>query len=328
MNSTIFENLPTFQTKTYAKLQEANNNRVYKILIEKEGRTVGYMQLILYPLFGQNTFLYAPRGPYLEYINENILLKIKKQITLLAEKHNVAFVRIDPHIKEEVDKSLFINNGFIEVKGKKAYGSVMQPQKEWILDINLPQEELLKNMHKKTRYSINYAEKRQAEFNIEIYSTNLVSQFDRFYTQLEHTAERKHINLHSKKYYKTALKVLDEEKAGFVVIGSHNGEDVIANLFWRNKDEVLFMFGGSTPSKTVNYLAQYAMWRGILYAKEGGAKTFNFGGVLIDRGSKNTQTVDAFKMHFGGQVREHNLRYDYPIKKGLYNLYSLYKAIL
>jgi len=82
----------------------------------------------------------------------------------LGKKEKVWFLRIAPLLlRNEENNQLFDDLGFINAPIH------MHPEITWELDLNLPEEELLKNMRKTTRYLIRQAEKNE---KIEVIKIN------------------------------------------------------------------------------------------------------------------------------------------------------------
>jgi len=102
-------------------------------------------------------FLFVPHGPVFLKDDEKkkvILELVLKTLKELGKKEKVWFLRIAPLLlRNEENNQLFDDLGFINAPIH------MHPEITWELDLNLPEEELLKNMRKTTRYLIRQAEK-------------------------------------------------------------------------------------------------------------------------------------------------------------------------
>jgi len=106
----------------------------------------------------RGTFLFLPHGPnikpeYSKY-KKMIFSALLEFLKRLGEEENCSFIRVSPILERtEENKNLFKNLGF-----QKAPIHI-HPEATWMLDINLPESELLMGMRKNTRNLIRRAER-------------------------------------------------------------------------------------------------------------------------------------------------------------------------
>src|SRR3989338_9654664 len=111
--------------------------------------------------FGKN-YLYVPHGPEISFGEiqsglKNEIDNFLKYLKDLGKENKSIFVKMEP-----------LDDVVMEViyrKGLKHSKKSIQPTRTVLVDLNLPEEELLDRMHHKTRYNIRLAEKHglQAE---------------------------------------------------------------------------------------------------------------------------------------------------------------------
>ena len=89
---------------------------------------------------------YVPKGPE---INQKILDKLLE----IGKNENCIFIQLEPNIEKNSAKNY---------KFKSLFPSAhpLFTKYTFVLDLTKPEEELLKNMHPKTRYNIRLAEKK------------------------------------------------------------------------------------------------------------------------------------------------------------------------
>src|SRR3989338_113466 len=144
--------------------------------------------------FGKN-YLYIPHGPEIFFDNVQSGLKNEvdnflKYLKELDKENKSVFVKLEP--LADVIVELIFRKG---IKRSKKY---IQPQKTVILNLNLPEEELLSRMRHKTRYNIKVAERNQIRVEDS-------KDLDAFWELLKNTAKRDRFSSHNKEYYRKLL---------------------------------------------------------------------------------------------------------------------------
>lgn len=264
------------QSPEWQKFQESLGRKTWRV----DGALVVKMHFI-----SSVYFLYSPKGPLFE-INENFL----KKITEIAKKENAFFYRIEPPTTPP--------KTFQQFRDK-------EPKCTLITDISKPEDELLAEMHEKTRYNIRLAEKK----GLRIANDG----FDDFYNLLQKTSSRQDIKLHSKEYYK--------KLAGFneIFVAYHENIPVACAMVNFYEDTATYLHGGS-DEKYKNLMAPNLLhWEIIKTAKSRGARFYDWWGI----DEKKWPGITRFKRGFGGAEICAPGTFDFPINKFLYNLYKL-----
>lgn len=243
------------------------------------------------------SYLYSPRVDY----NDGLLDEIKK----LANSENAIFWRVDPIVNLE------------NLKLKKA--KEVQPSNTLILDLTKNEEELLSDMHQKTRYNIRLAERkgvkaRKVEFNQE--------NFEIFWKLLETTSTRSQIRTHPKSYYKKMLEVLSPSGMAQLVFAEYEDQVLTANLVMHYKDTVTYLHGGSS-NEYRNLMAPHLLqWYTIKEAKSKGFKYYDFWGFSESK----WPGVTRFKKGFGGEEVNYPGTFDFVLNKFWYSIYRVVKV--
>ena len=128
------------QSKNWLDFQKSLGRKVWQI---------DSVNIIKHNLPLGKSYFYSPRTEG-DFLSKEFLNRIKE----VANQENAIFFKIEP--QEKIDESLLKKSGFI--KGKD-----IQPRKTLMLDITKTEEELLNQMHYKTRYNIRLAEKKGVE---------------------------------------------------------------------------------------------------------------------------------------------------------------------
>src|SRR3989344_6059735 len=145
--------------------------------------------------FGKNS-LYIPHGPEIFFDNISSGLKNEvdnflKYLKELSKESKSVFVKMEP-LSDIVVESMF-------KRGMKKSKKQIQPSKTVIINLNLPEEDILERMHHKTRYNIRLAEKK----NLRLEES---TDIETFWGLLQRTARKDRVCSHTKDYYEKLLK--------------------------------------------------------------------------------------------------------------------------
>jgi lipid II:glycine glycyltransferase (peptidoglycan interpeptide bridge formation enzyme) len=283
--------------------------------VEDGGKIVAVATLVKKSLpMGMNYF-YCPRGPIFNYqssitnLQEFLFSEIKK----IAEKEKIVFLRIEPKEKIENCKFKIINSIDIQVK------------KTIMLDLSKTEEELLKEMHQKTRYNIRLAEKK----GVKIAEAG-VDRFEEFWDLMSQTVNRDGFRLHDKEYYKKMLEV-ENIKLYFGLapcsLGEGRGEFenniLCAGIFSFFGDTATYLHGASS-NKNRELMAPYLLqWELAKLSKVGGYKYYDFFGI----DEKKWPGVTRFKKGFGGEEVLYPGTFDVVLDSFRYKAYGFLRKV-
>lgn len=324
------------QSWAWGEFQKSVHRRVWRVGFFEDGKQVGAAQIMEHYLGLGWAYLYCPRGPIGESGIMNQELWTTKIIDFLKNKtstYGEIFFRFEPSEKPLIPYSLFLIHRVPSV----------QPTHVFLLDLTKPEEELLKNMHEKTRYNIRLAERKGLELGIR---NNVPTQgrdpdrsvgksginsddFEKFWRLMTQTAKRDGIKLHPKKYYEQMLKTVP----CFVLTIAHNNQWLAAGLFIGFGDTFTYVHGGSSNEHR-ELMAPYLMqWSAIKLAKTNGYRYYDFGGINPEETSDpdfrtKWTGITRFKKGFGGFVHSCSGTYDLPINNLGYKLYQILKKLI
>lgn len=313
----LMPDAPFTQAWFFGEWQEKMGRKARRFEIINGSETIGFFQIIKYPLpFGQS-FLYIPHGPVLLATCD--MRQVKKELSQTAKEENVVFVRFDFYFyNSNYGSTRDLDKFFKKTPNYAYYSSYFQPKYEWILDLGKSEEKLLQNMHPKTRYNIHLAENKNIQ--IEIVSNNFEKYFDIFYELLSQTAQRNKFYLHSENYYRNVFKTLNE-KDSFLALACYGDKILAANLILLFGETAYFLFGGSSDEYKNLMAPHLAHWHGILEARRRNYTKYNFGAI----NGMGWEGISRFKKGFGGQLLEYSDSYDLVSKSFWYWLYNLRK---
>jgi peptidoglycan pentaglycine glycine transferase (the first glycine) len=327
--SLYYKSSPFTQAFFYGDWHKKIGRDVRRFLILNDdlnqNKILGVFQIISYSLPFNKKLLYVPYGPIIFCdITHDLLLEIKKNTYSLAKKENAIFARLDFSFSEKnkIDFNLF-KKLFITAPTHTYHSSQFQPRNEWYLDLAKSEEDILRDMHKNTRYSIRVAEK--SGVSTKIIENNLSYHFDVFYNILKETAGRDGFNLHSKDYYKNIFNQCDQDKNAILIISSFLEKVLSVNLIILYGDTGMFAFGGTSNEDRKVMPAYSSQYKTIKYLKDKGYRWYNFGGVSEKNDKYNNwRGLTSFKKRFGGHVVKHEYLYDVIAQPFWYFVYYIY----
>jgi len=262
-----------------------------------------YLFVITKPLFLGFNYLYIPRTKV------NLRPTIYNALQELAKKEKAVFIRYDSgDQKTETLDSLFKMYHGHRVKD-------VQPTKTWLLDLTKTEEQLLAEMHPKTRYNIRLAEKKGV-----ICREGKIEEFEQFWRLIKETYKRQGITTHTKDYYLKMLQTCDFVKLYFA---EYDGKIIVANLVAFFGDTVTYVHGGSDNEYKNLMAPQLLQWYQIKLAKSLGFKYYDFHGIDENK----WPGITRFKKGFGGFDYEYAGCWDLVLNKPVYYCYEILRKI-
>ena len=342
------------QSFEWGEFQEKTGLEVFRYGVEENEELVAVVSLIKKNLGIGKSYFYAPRGVVFSHKvikakvarlpdgQESVYNFLFNEIEKIAKKENCIFLRFEPHRKSKVAR---LPDGQESRKSKVIKTIDLQPAKTLMLDLGKSEEELLQDMHQKTRYNIRLAEKKGVEV-VEVdypprpdgHPSREGNLFEEFWKLMSQTGGRDGFRLHSKNYYK---KMLDESKVYKVesrksevdlsiklFLAKYQGEVIAGNIISFFGDTVTYMHGASS-NEYRNVMAPYILqWEVIKAAKEKGYKYYDFFGIDKDKWPGVTRFKEGFCVK---NLEKCQVTYpgtfDLVFSKVWYNAYNILRRI-
>ncbi|KXT78571.1 aminoacyltransferase [Streptococcus sp. DD13] len=89
-----------FQSSNWAQVKEEWGN--VRLGIYQDDRLVAAASLLIRPLLLGRTMIYIPRGPILDYQDQDLLAYVLKTLKRLAKTYKAIFIKFDPFIQRQV----------------------------------------------------------------------------------------------------------------------------------------------------------------------------------------------------------------------------------
>lgn len=196
----------------------------------------------------------------------------------------------------------------------------------FLLDVQPPEETLLKNMHHKTRYNIRVAQKH----GVTIVEDNSDNGFEKFWHLTEETTKRQKFYAHTKHYHQTQREILNVEKTkgndvtSHILLATYQEKVLTAWILFEFHNTLYYPYGSSSTEHREVMASNLMMWEAIRFGKKRGLQYLDMWGALSP--SPNTKDpwygFHRFKQGYGGELVEYMGSFDFLINPHLYHLYK------
>jgi len=280
------------QSWSWGEFHEALGKIINRTGFFENNKLVGVMLSVIEPA-RRGRYLTVPGGPIIDWGNKNLINAFSQQIKKIAKENNCVFVRVRPQLKfDDFSKNLFKNLGFIKAP--------MHLHAELTSQLNIikPEEELLLQMRKATRYEI----KKGIKENIKITTSTDEKDIQKFYDLQIETAKRQKFVPFSYKFLHEQFKIFAEN--GNVLLYKAEFENKLlaqAFIIFYGR-EAVYHYGASTDEGRHYPGAYLIQWEAIKEAKNRGMTRYNFWGVAPEGNSDHRFAgLSLFKRGFGGE---------------------------
>lgn len=196
----------------------------------------------------------------------------------------------------------------------------------FILDLSKSEDELLANLHPKTRYNIKVAKRH----NVTIVEKNTPEAFSDYLRIMQETTRRQKFYAHSQMYHKLQWQALPHEtKSPYNVLSSHllvanyNMKTLAAWVLFVFRDTLYYPYGASSSEHRETMASSLMMWEVIKFGKRLGLKKFDMWGALGHEPDQldSWYGFHRFKQGFRPEHVEFVGSYDLILNPFLYQLY-------
>jgi len=298
----ISENKGSFlQSWQWGEFQKSLGRKIWRI----ENNNLKGL-IIKYDLPLNKNYLYCPYGPIGQEGFNDFLEEVKK----ISNQEKSIFLKIE--LQSSNLKSQVENSGFI--KSSKQ----IQPAKTIILDLRKSEEDLLSQMHPKTRYNIRLAKKKGITIKEED-----IGKINIFLELLKKTAKRDNFQLHPEDYYRKMVDVLGGERIK-MFSANCNSKVIAANLVYFFNEKATYLHGSSDYAYRKLMAPYLLQWQVILEAKNNGFSYYDFWGI----DEKKWPGVTRFKKGFNKKETTYPGPFDLVFKNIYYKAYNLARKVL
>jgi len=305
------------QTPQWGEVKALTGWRPHCFWVKERGRPVASALVLERPLpvLGSPLF-YSPRGPVADLSDTEVLGAMVGGVRRFARERGAVLWKVDPAVARTQAVSVRLSAlGFRLIDAGQDFESV-QPRFVMRLDLlGRSPDDILADMHSKTRYNIRLSSRRGVDVRI----ARDEGDIERFYSILRQTARRDGFAIRDLGYFTNLWKVLAGSGLARLFLAEYEG-DLLAGAFCLHcSRRVRYLYGASSNDKR-NLMASYAVqWAAIRWAKEEDCVEYDFRGV-----SGNTDPghplygLYRFKQGFGADMVELAGEYDLVLRPLLY----------
>jgi lipid II:glycine glycyltransferase (peptidoglycan interpeptide bridge formation enzyme) len=309
------------QTSLWAQVKASLGWQPVRLTVTREGTTVAGAQILLRRLPLMGAVGYVSKGPLLTVEDPLLVELVIKKLQQLARDHRILFLVVQPPDNDRAITQELPWHGFRPSSRKVA------PTATIVIDLAQDLDDILAQMHKKTRYGI-----RRAQRDGITVREGSEEDLDTVYELMLAAAERNQYAAYPRQYFNEIWHLFHPPGYIRMFLAEYQGETVSAHLVFPFGDTLLSKMGywsGRHGKLKPNELLE---WEVIQWAKAQGYRYYDFEGIniktaeILQRGDplpdSVLQTAVSFKLGFSQQVAIFPGAYEYiyhPIMRWAYN---------
>lgn len=264
--------------------------KYYLYYIDNSDRIVWVCNLLEKELDGQK-IIYAPRGPVLNYCNQNDLICFLSGIFKWCYQKDYARLIINPIIKEETLNLIPPQYKYL-LTGRTDYSHLLDSCKLAIMPVIFDEEEQLFKLPAKHRQNTRRSYRKGLT---QKQSTNI--DLNAFYQLYLETSERHKFHPHSIEYFQRIIDVFQDKLVFFEVW--YQDIPLAMTIDLKYKDKLIYLYGVSSSSHR-NLLGMYNMhFEVIKYCIKNKIPYYDFGGVFCEENDVDNKDYGLYQFKKG-----------------------------
>ncbi len=309
------------QSWWWGSFQGAAGFHVERVMFRDKGVLLGACLLVEHHVLMRKSYWYAPWGPVTTgKLTENEYLDLLQSLRLhlLKTKHAAqTFLRVEPKISEKEDRLLTQDRFSLLHRG-------VQPRDTLLLDLRCSEDDLLRQMHSKTRYNIRLAIRHGVTIAEETNETGV-----RHFLEMAKEIEQKDsFHFHPAAYYRTMVNVLGSQNKLSLLVAYHDNDPLAAGIFIKFGGVYTYAHGASFKKKNHVMAPHMLHWEALLRAKKEGFFWYDFFGIAPDNSVHHPWAgISRFKRGFGGQEKHYIGAADAIFDPFQYRFFNMARAI-
>jgi len=272
--------------------------------------------------------MYAPRGPLLDWNNQELCGRVLRDMQTHARQAGVLFLKIDPEIPVGygVPKTEYAcanptgmeTSAWLTDNGWRCSTEQVQFRNTVVIELTRSEDEILASLKQKTRYNIRLATRKGVAVRAG-YPTDI----DTLHRMYVGTSMRDGFAIREADYYHDSWASLMQKGLAQPLVAEFGEEPVAGAIIFAFDQRAYYMYGMSSNAhrdKMPNHLLQ---WEAIRWAKTQGCTTYDLWGAPdVFEESDPMWGVWRFKAGFGGKVLRTIGAWDLPINHLGYRIYT------
>jgi len=289
------------QSSLWAQAKTLLGWRVARVVASRAGQIVAGAQLLLRPLPLFGAIGYVPRGPVLALDDARLAELVLGTVDRIARMHRVQYLVVQPAAGgEPVAQRL-------QAAGFQASSLEVTPTATVLIDLATPPDDLLAEMHGKTRYNIRLGQRKGMTVR-----EGAERDLHTFYQLLLATGQRQQFTTYSEDYFMQMWRLLSPRGHMQLFLAEYAGEAVAGLLAIAFGNTVTYWRGGWSGQHGKLHPNEVMHWVAMTWAQSQGYRYYDLEGIdpqlaeaIVDgRCSPDAlpRSLTSFKVGFGGQV--------------------------
>lgn len=301
------------QSWPWGEFRKKTEVQVSRLIQETDLKVLEVFQITWHKIPKTKRFIgYCPKSAIPD---EETLGEIQK----IASQKKAILVKFEPNERAEEKtrrKIAGLSEKFNWVEGRPLF-----TRYSFQLDISKSEEELLKQMHPKTRYNLRLAEKR----GVKIVEDNSEKGFEEYWRLMEETTRRQGFFAHTKKYHQKMWQEMRSSGMGHLFKGVFRGEVLTTWIVFELNGVWYYPYGASSDKHREVMASNLMMWEVIKFGKKQGGRWFDLWGSLGPEPDRTDPWYGfhRFKQGYGAELVEFVGSYDLVVAPAEYRLYQL-----
>lgn len=323
-NIYVFHPLQSFE---WGEFRERTGVKVIRRGVEDPSASSGQGELV--DGF-QLTIHKIPHTPWnIGYLPKGTLpsREVLEELQKIGREERCIFIQLEPNIRKTHHSALITHNFKLVPSTHPLFTKYT-----FILDLTKSEEELLKNMHPKTRYNIRVAQK----YAVTVQEDDSDEAFEVYLKLTWETTKRQGFYAHTKQYHRLmweTLRVTSNKKhvtskndlSAHLLTATQDGKILVAWIVFVLHDTLYYPYGASSNERREVMASNIMMWEAIRFGKKLGLTKFDMWGSLgPDADPKDPwHGFHRFKQGYGPELVEFVGSYDLIVDPLLYQLYKV-----
>ncbi|HEX9008046.1 MAG TPA: peptidoglycan bridge formation glycyltransferase FemA/FemB family protein [Patescibacteria group bacterium] len=247
--------------------------------------------------------------------SEEALIKISE----IAVARGAILVKFEPNERKNSGNEDEINK-LSEVFDFKPGKALFTRYSFW-LDLDQSEENLLKNMHQKTRYNLRLAERK----GVKIIMDDTEEGFEDYWRLMEETTRRQGFFAHTKSYHLKMWKTMRESGMANLFKAVYEGKVLTTWIVFCLNGVLYYPYGASSNENREVMASNLMMWEVIKFGRKQKCKLMDMWGSLGPEPDEKDPWFGfhRFKQGYGPELVEFVGTYDLVIDPFLYKVYGM-----
>ena len=242
----------------------------YRIAVEEGANIIAAAQVLVNPLPGKiGSVAYIPRGPLVDWKDEEAVRCLLEEIHRVARKAHAVFLKIEPPIRKSIEFDEQMRQLSFRLSSK-----TNQPRNTIIIDIQPEDEVLLQQMRQKTRQYIRRAEREGITIRI-----GNREDLPAYVELLRKTSQREHFAARSREYYEQEFDLLNRAGQCDLLLACLGDQILAARTISTFGNHAAEFHAGSAPGSDHLHPNYLLVWEAIKIAKTKGCTTYDLWGI-------------------------------------------------